>query len=114
MKQFKHIDLWLSIILIVGFAIISLIRFDQTFIYGYFFVGGWQVISMMVHGFNPNYSCSIRRESYHMVVACTIGLTLLLLLVPSVSLLLPSALLLFGLLWPFIIPGYATRRYIFS
>ena len=36
--------------LIAGFVIASLIRQDFEFtIYGYFIVGGWQVISMLVH-----------------------------------------------------------------
>lgn len=49
MRKFKKIDLWISIILITGFAIASIINFDNTFILGYFVVGGWQVASMIVH-----------------------------------------------------------------
>ena len=49
MKKFKTIDMWISIGLIAGFAIASLINQDYTFITGYFVVGGWQVISMIVH-----------------------------------------------------------------
>lgn len=45
-------DLWLSIGLIAGFAIASLIKRDDTIIIGYFIVGGWQVISMIVHVVN--------------------------------------------------------------
>lgn len=52
MKKFKIIDTWISIILIAGFAIVSLIKQDGTFITGYFVVGGWQVISMLVHTYN--------------------------------------------------------------
>ena len=49
MKKFKTIDLWVSIILIIGFTIVSLIRYDGTFMVGYFVVGGWQLVSMIVH-----------------------------------------------------------------
>ncbi|MES2429814.1 MAG: hypothetical protein V4556_02690 [Bacteroidota bacterium] len=49
MKKFKTFDLWTSIILIIGFTIVSLINRDGTFMVGYFVVGGWQVISMIVH-----------------------------------------------------------------
>ena len=49
MKKFKKIDVWISIILITGFAIATLINRDNTFMLGYFVVGGWQVISMVVH-----------------------------------------------------------------
>ncbi|MEP7255608.1 MAG: hypothetical protein ABI666_07510 [Ferruginibacter sp.] len=49
MKKFKTIDMWISIALITGFGIASIINHDYTFIIGYFAVGGWQVISMIVH-----------------------------------------------------------------
>lgn len=49
MKKFKQLDLGISIILIVVFTVLSFIRFDFTFIIGYFTVGGWQVISMLIH-----------------------------------------------------------------
>lgn len=49
MKEFKLIDIWVSIVLIIGFSIYSLIKFDHSFLIGYFVVGGWQVISMIVH-----------------------------------------------------------------
>ena len=49
MKKFKKIDTWISIILITGFAIASIINRDYTFLIGYFVVGGWQGISMLVH-----------------------------------------------------------------
>ena len=49
MKKFKKIDVWISIILITGFALASIINYDNTFIVGYFVVGGWQVVSMLVH-----------------------------------------------------------------
>jgi hypothetical protein len=49
MKKFKTIDMWISIGLITGFAIASLINRDYTFIVGYFVVGLWQVISMVIH-----------------------------------------------------------------
>ena len=52
MKKFKTIDCWMSILLIAGFLIASIIRLDLTFIVGYFVVGGWQLISILVHFFN--------------------------------------------------------------
>ncbi len=52
MKQFKQTDMWISIVLIVGFAIAGLVRQDYIILIGYFVVGGWQVISMIVHAWN--------------------------------------------------------------
>lgn len=52
MKKFKEADMWISIVLIAGFTMASLINRDYTFIIGYFVVGGWQVISMIIHVFN--------------------------------------------------------------
>lgn len=49
MKKFKKTDAWVSAFLITGFAVASFINRDSTFIIGYFVVGGWQVISMLLH-----------------------------------------------------------------
>lgn len=52
MKKFKEIDAWISIILIAGFTVATAINWDNTFILGYCVVGGWQIISMLVHTYN--------------------------------------------------------------
>lgn len=56
MKTFKLIDFWINVILISFFVIIAILEtsdcisgFDGYIIWGYFIVGGWQVISMIVH-----------------------------------------------------------------
>ena len=51
MKKFKEVDTWISIILIIAFSIATIINQDYTLFLGYFLVGGWQVISMIVHLF---------------------------------------------------------------
>jgi hypothetical protein len=68
MKKFKEVDTWISIILITGFAIASIINRDYTFLLGYFVVGGWQVISMLVHVYHHSFTekKGIRRN-YHWV-----------------------------------------------
>lgn len=63
MKKFKKIDTWISITLITAFAIASIINQDYTFIIGYFVVGGWQVISMLIHLFYRR-SLEISRVRY--------------------------------------------------
>lgn len=68
MRKFKRIDYWISIILITGFAIATLINRDYTFILGYFVVGGWQVISMLAHVY---YRCFTHKKGsrhiYHWI-----------------------------------------------
>ena len=72
MKKFKTGDVWISIILITGFAIASLVNRDHTFILGYFVVGGWQVISMLVHVFNESFPMSKTRTVYHWVTLVSV------------------------------------------
>ena len=70
MKKFKLYDTWISILLIVGFTIVSLVKLDYTFIIGYFVVGGWQVISMIVHAINSWFTKKGSvRYNYHYLVA---------------------------------------------
>ena len=49
MKKFKQIDLLVNIILVTGFTGYTLIKWDDSLFLAYFVVGGWQVISMIVH-----------------------------------------------------------------
>ncbi len=78
MKKFKQMDAWISIILIIVFTMLSLIRLDDTFLIGYFVVGGWQVISMIIHAVN-GWFCEkgSKRYRYHWIVGITL-LTVLL------------------------------------
>ncbi len=69
MKKFKEVDTWISIVLITGFAIASIINGDLTFVLGYFVVGGWQVISMLVHVYNQSFTQKGgTRRNYHWIV----------------------------------------------
>jgi len=57
MKQFKIIDFWINIGLILSSVIISFLEKSEDFLHngfllGYFIVGGWQVISMLAHAYN--------------------------------------------------------------
>lgn len=68
MKKFKKTDAWTSVVLIVAFAIVSIIYKNYSFILGYFVVGGWQVISMLVHIFSKRIMPKNgRRNFYHWV-----------------------------------------------
>ena len=77
MKKFKQIDYWISILLIIGFAVAGLINQDATFLIGYFVVGGWQVISMTFHAINKWFTeKGSRRYIYHCIVLCILLLAL--------------------------------------
>jgi hypothetical protein len=57
MKKFKVFDVWFNVGLIVIFTITTILSAsdfldDDLFFLGYFIVGGWQVISMIVHLIN--------------------------------------------------------------
>ena len=78
MKTFKKADIVISIVLIIigiGCAIMG--EGDQT-IYGYFLVGGWQLISMMIHQFAGWFTeKNNKRYYYHRIVLIVIIATLL-------------------------------------
>ena len=73
MKKFKTIDFFISTMLITAFTIYCLIKRDESFFIAYFVVGGWQVISMLVHVFN---GCFIykggSRYIYHWITLVSI------------------------------------------
>ena len=78
MKQFKIIDFWVSTLLIVFFTIAGITGMGITFLYGYFIVGGWQLISMFVHFIN-HWFCvpGSTRYTYHCMVAIILFCTAL-------------------------------------
>ena len=69
MKQFKIIDFWVSVGLIVVFTALVVIKKDDFILKGYFFVGGWQILSMFVH-FIKNWFCETgtKRDKYHFTI----------------------------------------------
>ncbi|MFZ1530316.1 MAG: hypothetical protein WAT19_16290 [Ferruginibacter sp.] len=82
MKKFKDTDVKISMALILLFAVAAFINTDFLF-YGYFTVGGWQVISMSVHQINGWF---VKKQSvryrYHITVAGIILLSVTGLLFP--------------------------------
>ena len=73
MKQLKTIDYWISIVLILLFTLLSLIRRDTTFIIGYFVTGAWQVASMIVHVWKGWFTkTGTARHIYHWIVFISI------------------------------------------
>jgi hypothetical protein len=86
MKIFKQIDLTISVTLIIGFFIVSVIRRDATFLIGYFITGGWQVISMIVHAADGTFAGKgTSRYNYHWSTGVVIALSLLSLLLAKLE-----------------------------
>ncbi|RYF87723.1 MAG: hypothetical protein EOO03_10095 [Chitinophagaceae bacterium] len=82
MKKSKAIDTWISIVLIASFTIASLIRLDYTFLVGYCVVGGWQLVSIVIHVAKGWFTTRrAGRYYYQITVAILLGATLLGLLV---------------------------------
>ncbi|MEP7164687.1 MAG: hypothetical protein ABI741_08335 [Ferruginibacter sp.] len=94
MKKVKQADLGISIALIFFFIILSFINEDTTFIIGYFVVGGWQLISMIVHAVKGWFTeKGGRRYIYHWVVLCILLTALLGLAIPEFLVLLAYPML---------------------
>ncbi|MEO5888937.1 MAG: hypothetical protein ABIQ31_01730 [Ferruginibacter sp.] len=87
MKKFKTLDVFISIALIIGFSVYSLVSQGRNFLSGYFVVGGWQVTSMLVHVYNKCFTRKTgSRYYYHWitlisVVTMPVGSFLLLLFI---------------------------------
>jgi hypothetical protein len=83
MKEFKIIDCWISIILIPAFVIFGFITMNDKSFNGYFIVGGWQVVSMIVHTLNHWFTKRGEQRAYYhklvlilaAIIAVLIGFT---------------------------------------
>jgi hypothetical protein len=78
MKQFKIVDFWINVGLIISFILISIAEGNENFLSnyfltGYFVVGAWQVISMLVHAFRHCFTNKYgARYIYHWIVFVSI------------------------------------------
>ena len=78
MKKFKLYDTWINIGLIGGSLIFSLVKLDYTFLIGYCVVGGWQLISMIVHTLNGWFTQKgTARYNYELAVSIILATGLL-------------------------------------
>lgn len=67
MKLFKQIDLLISIVLIAGFGVYFI--YDQAILFkAYFIIGGWQVLSMLIHALSGWFTGKDNpRRTYHWI-----------------------------------------------
>ncbi len=96
MKLYKELDLWIQVVLILVCTIYPLI--DRSFLFSsYFIVGGWQLISSLVHEFlRKLYFPAHNRRYYYR--------TLFWLLVAGILCWLTPLILLYGMLLLIISP----------
>ncbi|RYY68978.1 MAG: hypothetical protein EOO13_10855 [Chitinophagaceae bacterium] len=75
MKTFKTCDYCISIALMIATLIYGLIKLDHSFLLGYFVVGSWQMISMLVHIYSDWFnSKGSKRNVYHNVIRALLAL----------------------------------------
>jgi hypothetical protein len=93
MKQFKKIDMWISIVLIIA-AMIWVKNFDEITT-SYFIIGGWQIISMVIHIIKKWFTHKgTKRQTYQIIVLVTITFTIL--SIPANFVIIPMYILLFA------------------
>ena len=79
MKAFKQWDTWVSAGLLAGLAIVTLVKQSfEMLITSYLIIGGWQVISMLVHTFGGWFlKRNGARIYYHRFTAIILGCVLM-------------------------------------
>lgn len=100
-KNFKILDCWVSIILIVVFVAYGFIEMSGKSLIGYFIVGGWQIVSMIIHQVNHLFTQKgEQRIFYHkMILTLVIALVVIIGLAQLVELFfIPILVILFLLL----------------
>ena len=109
MKTYKLVDFYGSVLLIVGSIVTAFILANEYALLGYFIVGGWQLISMIVHERMSLFTGpGSKRRRYHILVLIIIALTLLGLLVYPVLMIVLFVLLFAA---PFMAGYYAFLCY---
>ena len=79
MKKFKKVDVGISTVLIIFFLTVCISKYDESgyfnvLLTGYFVVGGWQVISMLVHIFyRRSLTLSATRSVYHLITLISLA-----------------------------------------
>jgi len=69
MKPYKLIDFIIGILLIIICTFSAFVLKEAYFFYGYFVVGGWQLLSMLIHmANNDKYIRSSNRKIYEKMI----------------------------------------------
>ncbi len=90
MKTFKLIDFWVSVGLIILFLVMAVPNIDDAIFIGYFVVGAWQVISMIVHAitktftYRPGYRYAYHWIAFISVITMPVGSFMILIIAAPV------------------------------
>jgi len=76
MKIFKSVDVMIQLNLIVFGVIIGVLNPNYA-IYSYFIVGGWQLLSCVIHGVFPGHYNSVQARKYYLLALLILILLLL-------------------------------------
>jgi hypothetical protein len=99
MKKFKQIDCIVQVLLMITAVIANMINapgiLSNTFISGYLLVGGWQLISVIVHFVSRDFPRVKARRIYLLLLALTVITGIVFALVPGDNLLSFMAAMLF-------------------
>lgn len=83
MKRIKTVDFWVQVILMFS-AIVLIVKGWEYFIFSYLIVGGWQLLSMIVHEINKWFvSSHSQRRVYHNIAYIAVLIILATSLVPA-------------------------------
>jgi hypothetical protein len=99
MKKFKQIDCIVQVLLMITAVITNMINvpgfLSNTFLSGYLLVGGWQLMSVMVHFVSRDFPRVQARKIYLLLLALTVITGIVFALVPGDNLLSFMAVMLF-------------------
>lgn len=76
MKIFKVVDFSIQVFVIVSLLVKSLFNADEIFLYAYCIIGGWQLLSMIVHQYNKWYTNKLSRRFYYHRITFGVILTM--------------------------------------
>lgn len=109
METFKRIDYRVSIILMAAAVVYGLIVQDSRFMAGYFVVGGWQLLSMIIHIYSNSFTYrGTGRSIYNNIIICILVMLLIGVMVP---LLLYCVMIFLALASPFMALYYTRLCY---
>ena len=94
MKRFKQIDVIGQFLIILTFIGIEIFQRNGTYFMGYLIIGGWQLISVILHLiFRKQLMLSPLRKIYNVVLIVVVALAIIAFTIPQLGLYILLALL---------------------
>jgi hypothetical protein len=67
MKLFKSLDVGVQLLIMVAAIPFCIFASGDTFIYPYFILGGWQLLSCFIHMVLPGYYYPVKARNYYLI-----------------------------------------------